>query len=156
MRSTGVGHTCAIKVDTRELDGLTEKLHELRLNEVEKVHIQLVKELASKVIQKVMHTTPVDTGRLISGYGAGPDKSGDPGGLTALEVGRRGDSYYIYVYNNTYYAEYVDWGHRTRDLNGWVQGQYYFLIPAMEVEYEAPSYVEKRIEALLREKLGRL
>jgi len=156
MISTGVGHTCTIKVDTHELDNLADQIYKLSSNELDDLYVQLVKDLASKVIEKVMRTTPERTGTLKSGYGAGPDKNGDPGGLTTLEVGRRGNDYYIYVYNNVYYAEYVDWGHRTRDHNGWVQGKYYFLIPAMEVEYQAPSYVEKRIEEKLREKLGRL
>lgn len=69
----------------------------------------------------------------------------------ALPVFKRGRTFYIEVINPVHYASYVEFGHRTAGGGGWVAGQYFLTLSERDLERVAPSVIEKKLEALLRE-----
>lgn len=74
------------------------------------------------------------------------------------KVERRGESFVVEIYNNTEYAAYVEYGHRTgRDLTKWVEGRFMMTISMQEIERELLRYLEKRQAQLLEQIMnGRL
>lgn len=67
-------------------------------------------------------------------------------------VERRGNSYVVEIFNNTEYASYVEYGHRTgEDLTKWVEGRFMMTISMKEIERELPRYLEKRQMQLLEQ-----
>lgn len=71
-----------------------------------------------------------------------------------LRIVKRGNIYEIYVINPVEYASYVEFGHRTRNHQGWVQGQFMMTISAEEVERQAPQILERKIQAFMGEVFG--
>lgn len=67
-------------------------------------------------------------------------------------VQRRGDAYVVEIYNNTHYAPFVEYGHRTgHGLTKWVEGRFMMTISMQEIERELPKYLEKRQLQLLEQ-----
>ena len=66
----------------------------------------LLNKLASDVLRDVKKTTPVDTGDLKDDW--------------AMDV----NSKEAYVHNNMDYAQHVEFGHRKRGGNGYVEGRF--------------------------------
>jgi hypothetical protein len=94
-------------------------------------------EMAYRAERKIKKRTPVDTGELRRNWQVG-------------RVERRGDAYQVEIYNNTHYAQFVEYGHRTgKDLTKWVEGRFMMTISMQEIERELPRYLEKRVTQLL-------
>mgnify|MGYP001067274520 CR=1 FL=1 len=96
-------------------------------------------EMAYRAERKIKKRTPVDTGELRRNWKVG-------------RVERRGDAYQVEIYNNTHYAQFVEYGHRTgKDLTQWVEGRFMMTISMQEIERELPRYLEKRVTQLLND-----
>lgn len=67
-----------------------------------------------------------------------------------LKVHHYGGVYVIEVENPVEYASYVEFGHRTRDGKGWVEGKFMLTIPEEEIQRDAPRVLENK----LKKKLG--
>lgn len=88
---------------------------------------QSTKRIGVYALNALKQTTPVDTGQLRRSWTAdGPNYGG--GGWT------------IRVANNTEYAAYVEYGHRTRG-NGWVEGQFFMHNAMNRVSSQLPSLI---------------
>ena len=113
------------------------------------------KELAARLLAKVIKRTPV---------GQYPSSSGKKGGTLrrnwtagkgaadyaqSLRVNHFGDTYVIEIVNPTEYASYVEFGHRTRNHSGWVQGKFMLTISEQEIETAAPAIIENKIKKVL-------
>ena len=101
-----------------------------------------VKELAARLLRKVKPRTPV---------GQYPSGSGKVGGTlrrnwTIGNVIREGSSYSIEVINPTEYAVYVEYGHRTRNHTGWVDGRFMLTISEQELKQDAPRILENKLK----------
>ena len=99
-------------------------------------------EMAYRANRKIKKRTPV-----------GEDTE-SPGNLRrnwkVSKVVRKGKSFEVDNYNDTYYAIYVEYGHRTgKDLTKWVEGQFMMTISMQEIERELPRYLERRMIKLL-------
>lgn len=57
------------------------------------------------------------------------------------KIQKRGDEYYIEVYNNVEYAEPVEYGHRTRGGKGFVPGSHMMEVSLAEVAALLPGYL---------------
>ena len=66
-------------------------------------------------------------------------------------VKRQGYSYKIDVFNDTEYAIYVEFGHRTANHKGWVPGKFMLTISEKEIQDLAPKLVQRKLETKLRE-----
>lgn len=96
-------------------------------------------EMAYRADRKIKKRTPVDTGELRRNWTVG-------------KVERYGDAYTVEIFNNTEYASFVEYGHRTgEDLAEWVEGRFMMTISMKEIEWELPRYIERRQVELLEQ-----
>lgn len=122
------------------------------------------KELAARILGKVIPRTPVGQysagsgkvgGTLRRGWSGGTDKSG-AAYSNSLKVTKAGGYYQITIVNPVEYATYVEEGHRTKKKEGygWCEGKHMLRISVQEVEAIAPSVLEKKLEKFLNKELG--
>ena len=57
----------------------------------------------------------------------------------------------MYKRQPVYYASYVEYGHRTPNHDGWVDGQFFLTLSENEVNALAPALLEKRLMEYLKE-----
>lgn len=136
-----------------QFDGLKEfqKIIEEMEKEQEQLMIDTIKELAGRLLRKVIKRTPSDTGNLRRNW-------------TVSDVRKNGGNYEIEVSNSTEYASYVEFGHRQtpgrfvpaigkRLKKSWVKGKFMLTISESELQKQAPAVIEKKITEWLK-KLG--
>ena len=115
-------------------DAFNKDLNVLKQRFPQEIESFLV-EIASRGLRKAKQRSPVDTGELRRNWNIG-------------KVKRSGDSLSIELYNNTEYAPYVEYGHRTRN-GGFVPGVYMLEITLMELERELPRHLYKLLQRLI-------
>ena len=136
-----------------QFDGLKEFQKIIEEMEKEKEHliIDTIKELAARLLRKVIKRTPSDTGNLRRNW-------------TVSDVRKNGENYEIEVSNSAEYASYVEFGHRQtpgrfvpaigkRLKKSWVKGKFMLTISENELQKQAPAVIEKKITEWLK-KLG--
>ncbi len=118
------------------------------------------KELAARLLAKVIKRTPVGD---YSGNSytcesnkqhKGQKEMGKKGGTlrrgwTIGEIRKEGGIYKVDVINNTEYASYVEYGYRTANHKGWVQGHFMLTISEKEIRAVAPKVLEARLKKFL-------
>jgi len=102
---------------------------------------QCVSELANILLAKTVPRTPVDDGTLRRGWTIGQ--------VTMTSAGAE-----IEVFNPVYYSAYVEYGHRTPNHQGWVEGRFMMTISAQELERELPAILEKKMDRFIKKYLG--
>ncbi|BDR86129.1 HK97 gp10 family phage protein [Clostridium tetani] len=107
-------------------------------------------KMAFRAERKIKKRTPV---------GVYPEGSGKTGGNLRRnwQVGsieKHGDSYVVEIFNNTEYASYVEYGHRTRNHSGWIEGRFMATISMQEIERQLPKFLEKKQVELLEQILN--
>ena len=136
-----------------QFDGLKEfqKTIENMEKEKEQLMIDTIKELAARLLRKVIKRTPSDTGNLRRNW-------------TVSDVRKNSGNYEIEVSNSTEYASYVEFGHRQtpgrfvpaigkRLKKSWVKGKFMLTISEDELKRQALAVIEKKITEWLK-KLG--
>ena len=136
-----------------QFDGLKEfqKIIEDMEKEKDQLMIDTIKELAARLLRKVIKRTPSDTGNLRRNW-------------AVSDVRKNGGNYEIEVSNSTEYASYVEFGHRQtpgrfvpaigkRLKKSWVKGKFMLTISEDELKRQAPAVIEKKITEWLK-KLG--
>ena len=146
----GVNGSC----DFRDWQQLKDNLQvtEERLN----LFIEsLAKEIAARLLRKVIKRTPVGEYPKESGKKGGTLRRGWTTGknqadfISSIQVHKIGDKYQIEIENPTEYASYVQFGHRTRGGKGWVKGKFMLTISEQEIELAAPKIIENKIKKML-------
>lgn len=146
-------------VDFSDLENFKQKIK----NSLGERHVDLfiescAKELAARLLAKVIKRTPVGEYEKSSGKKGGTlrrgwtgEKSQDASTYAGnLKVNHFGDVYVIEIVNPVEYASYVEFGHRTRNHEGWVEGKFMLTISEQEIERDAPRVLENK----LKKKLG--
>ena len=148
-----------VRLDYSELQKLKEQIE--RFGESEQVSQFLgscAKELAARLLAKVIKRTPVGEypegsgkvgGTLRRGWTAGQN-SNATAYANSLQVNKVGNDYVIEIINPTEYASYVEFGHRTRNHTGWVEGKFMLTISEDEIRKSAPRILEKKLETYLK------
>ncbi|MFR0880852.1 MAG: HK97 gp10 family phage protein [Oscillospiraceae bacterium] len=119
-----------------------------QLQESTETFVELcAKELAARLLRKVIERTPV---------GHYSEKSGKKGGTlkrgwTVSEIRQQGKLYTVDVANIVEYASYVEFGHRTPNHQGWVPGRFMLTISEEELQQIAPKVLESKIRKILKE-----
>lgn len=161
--------------DFSELKKLQKNLNKLQEEQLNIFMESCAKELAARLLEKVIKRTPVGdytgnaytctSGLKHSGHSAkktggtlrkgwtAEKGSGSEGlktrgvkqFLDTINVNHYGDTYVIEVINSIEYASYVEFGHRTPDHKGWVPGHFMMTISEQEIEQAAPRLLEKKI-----------
>lgn len=128
------------KVDCRGMEGFQKDLEKLE-KQRQQFAEACAKELAARLLQKVIKRTPVGQypeesgkkgGTLRRGWTAGK-RSSAKGYADSLKVQHTGDKYVIEVINPVEYAAYVEYGHRTRSHTNWVNGKFMLSISEQEL-----------------------
>lgn len=160
------------KCDLGQIKKLQEQMQKLGNADLEKFCEDVTKELAARLLRKVIKRTPVGEysdgkvgGNLRRGWSAGSHREAElsstfGSGTSAskyvsdLPVTRVGNCYQIEIINPVMYASYVEFGHRTRDHKGWVPGRFMLTISENELSSVAPRIIEQRIMKYLKECFG--
>ena len=147
------------KVNFSELENFKKKLEENLTGDQVQLFIEsCAKELAARLLAKVIKRTPVGQYPASSGKKGGTLRRGWTGEKSqsastyanSLKVNHFGDVYVIEIINPVEYAPYVEYGHRTRNHEGWVEGKFMLTISSQEIERDAPRVLENK----LKKKLG--
>ena len=117
------------------------------------------KELAARLLRKVIKRTPVGQypkgsgkvgGTLRRGWTAEKTQSATSY-VDSLSITKEGNNYVIEIINPVEYASYVEFGHRTKNHEGWVEGQFFLTISEQEIQESAPQILEKKLQKYLKE-----
>ena len=150
------------KADFKQLKELHKKFDRLDEKQIVEFYEAAAKELAARLLGLVIPRTPV---------GDYPSSSGKMGGTLrrgwtsdedidfnayaqSLSVEHRGTSYVIEIINPVDYASYVELGHRTRNHEGWVAGQFMLTISEEELQAATPQILEKKIVEMFKGVFG--
>ena len=82
-----------------------------------------------------------------SGSGSGENATAYANSMTVNKVGT---DYVIEIINPVNYASYVEYGHRTRNHKGWVEGKFMLTISEDEIRNSAPRILEKKLKDYLK------
>lgn len=132
------------RVNFQQLERLQRKMQKLERANFDQFCEEVAKELAARLLGKVVRRTPV--GQYDDGRVGGTLRRG---WTIDANVTKRGHVYEIEVFNPVDYSQYVEFGHRTRNHQGWVNGRFMMTISADEVELQAPNIVENKLKRLL-------
>lgn len=146
------------RVDLRQLKAFERKLAKLASGDFEKFCEAAAKELAARLLGKVIRRTPVDDGTLRRGWTTKTHAEAESGSgknakeyAESLSVQKQGNVYELSVINPVEYAQYVEFGHRTRNHQDWKNGLFMMTISADEVEQQAPAILERKLFNMLKE-----
>lgn len=131
------------KCDYKQLQRLQKKMQKYEQLDSKQFCENVAKEIAARLLRKVIKRTPVETGTLRRAWTLDNQY---------FHVAKRGNEYEIEIINSMEYASYVEYGHRTRGHDGWVHGYFMLTQAEMEMEKVMPKLIEKR----LQEKLGEI
>lgn len=150
------------KVDYKQLQDLQKEMEKFEKAAKQEFMEACAKELAARLLAKVIKRTPVgdypdDSGKkggtLRRGWTTQTDGSGSEGLKTrgakqfvdTLKVHHYGGTYVIEIVNPVHYASYVEFGHRNRSHTGWVKGRFMLTISEQELDAQAPKILEKKL-----------
>ena len=111
------------------------------------------KELAARLLRKVIKRTPVGQypkgsgkmgGTLRRGWGV-DTASKAKAYVASFPIKKVGSNFEIEIINPVEYASYVEFGHRTRDGAGWVEGRYMLTTSEETLRTAAPRILEKML-----------
>jgi len=137
------------KINIKGLKEFQQKLEKLNEAERRKWNETAVKELAARLLAKTIKRTPV---------GKYPKSSGKTGGTlrrnwTVGNVVKNGNEYTVEIINPIEYAPYVEFGHRTADHQGWVNGHFMLTISETELQKDAPNILLNKLNKFVEEAL---
>ena len=111
------------------------------------------KELAARLLQKVINNTKADTGTLRRGWtvdthekAASGTKVGVKEWCDNVSVRKQGNTYILDVTNPVDYAPYYEWGHRTSNGAGWVEGHFVLTIAETELNAVSDAILAKKLQ----------
>lgn len=153
------------KTDFRQLKTLSNNLD----NYLKTTQIldEVAKELTARLLGKVIPRTPVGKypkssgkvgGTLRRGWTSDSHKAAESGKnidvaafVDNLELNKTDDYVEVLVINPVEYASFVEQGHRTNNLKGWVSGRHMLRISVNELKAESPKIIQNKITKELRE-----
>lgn len=137
----------------QDFEKIKNNLEKLNQEQVDLFIDACAKELAARLLAKVIKRTPVGDypnssgkkgGTLRKGWTAGKNQSAVTY-VDSLPIHHFGDAYVIEIINPVEYASYVEFGHRTRNHKGWVNGRFMLTISEQEIQQAAPAIIEKKL-----------
>lgn len=96
----------------------------------------------------------IDTGRTKTVMQSTSSKTGGTlrRGWDVGPVIKLGETYSIEIFNSVEYASYVEFGHRTKNHKGWVQGQFMLTISEKEIGENLKVIIERKLTELFKER----
>ena len=138
-----------MSADFKELERLRQQVEKLEKYDIDKFTRDATNEIAQRLFAKVVKRTPV---------GQYPANTGKVGGTLRrgwemTQVKQVAGGYEVQVVNPVNYAEYVNYGHRTRNHKGWVEGYFFLEKSELEIEQELPRLIKRKLTKFLQDKL---
>lgn len=137
----------------QDFEKIKNNLEKLNQEQVDLFIDACAKELAARLLAKVIKRTPVGDYPNSSWKKGGTLRRGWTGGKNSsavayadsLTIHHFGDAYVIEIINPVEYASYVEFGHRTANHKGWVNGRFMLTISEQEIQQAAPAIIEKKL-----------
>ena len=162
-------------VNVKDLENFKRQItNTLGANHIDLFIESCAKELAARLLAKVIKRTPVGDysggsyscaggkthkGSKVPGKVGGTLRRGWTGAKSQaasayasnLKINHFGDVYVIEIINPIEYASYVEFGHRTKNRTGWVEGHFMLTISEQEIEADAPRILTNKLKKMLGE-----
>ena len=134
----------------KQLTKFTEQIEKLNNEQKDQFLEACCKELAARLLAKVVKRTPSSTGVLRRGWTGGTNQNATAyaNGLAIRHVGNK---YHIDIINPVEYASYVEYGHRTVDHKGWVPGKFMLSISESELNNMSDAILQKKLNKFMKE-----
>lgn len=149
------------RLNFSNLEEFTNKMEQSFSEEQMNLFIEsLVKEIAARLLRKVIKRTPVGQYSKESGKKGGTLRRGWTTGrnqtefINSIRVNHYGGVYVVEIINPTEYASYVEYGHRTKNHQGWVEGKFMLTISSQEIQEIAPAILKRKLKRKLGEVFG--
>jgi len=164
------------RVDIRDFKKLQKRLDRLARFDVDAFILAVTKALAGRLMRRVIKRTPVGQykgkenegkigGTLRRGWTAQTEEEaetspemedvlGAQAYVNSLEITKSGGVFTIQLINPVNYASYVEFGHRTANHKGWVNGHFMLTISEKEIEDLQPALIERMLYKKLSEAFG--
>lgn len=142
--------------DCKDLKKLAQQLRELtdgQSRDLDMFYEECAKELAARLLRATIRRTPVGVYPPSSGKKGGTLRRGWTAGANSLHVRHEGSTYVVEISNPVKYAPYVEYGHRTANHKGWVEGQFMLTISEAELRGQMNGILQKKIYNFLKEHL---
>lgn len=137
----------------KELMKFSEQIERLSDEQKDQFLESCCKELAARLLAKVIKRTPVgkeNGGTLRRGWTAGQNQNA-VAYANSLNVTKSGGSYHIDIINPVEYASYVEYGHRTRNHQGWVDGHFMLTISENEINSMSDAILQKKLKKFMKD-----
>lgn len=144
-------------VNYKQLQKFAKDIEQLNSTQKDKFLEQCCKELAARLLAKVIKRTPVGvydngkTGGTLRRGWTGSKKGNASQYVESLKVNHFGDTYVIEITNPVDYASYVEYGHRTANHQGWVDGKFMLTISETEIKQSSPKILQNKLNKYLKE-----
>ncbi len=137
----------------KQLADFTKKIEKLNNQQKEEFLEACCKELAARLLAKVIKRTPADSGTLRRGW-TGGRKQNASAYADSISVEKIGNKYHIDITNPVEYASYVEYGHRTRDHKNWVEGHHMLTISEAELNSMSDAILQKKLNKFMKDVFG--
>lgn len=148
------------KSNFKEFQEFAEKF-EKAADESEAFIERCTKELAARLLAKVIPLTPVKDGVLKRGWISTTHADAETGGdvtsgeikqhAEGIEVRKVGKTFEIEVKNPVLYALYREYGHFTRDRETWVEGSFMLTMSEEQLQSEMPRILKRKLNEFFKE-----
>jgi len=147
------------RVDYRQFQELQKRMEKMQEVAKKEFFEAAAKELAARLLAKVIKRTPVGQYPAGTGKNGGTLRRGWTGGkrssaasfVDSMQISKMGNTYQIEIINPVEYSSYVEFGHRTRDHKGWVPGRFMLTISEQEIDAQKEKILEKKLTKYLGE-----
>lgn len=145
------------RFDPTPLIEFQRKLEKINQDKMDAFLEDCTKELAARLLRLVIKKTPVGQYPSGSGKKGGTLRRGWTGEQQQsaklyadnMTIRHEGNNYIIEIVNPVEYASYVEYGHRTADHKGWVDGKFMMTISENELRTIAPKVLENKLKKFL-------
>ena len=136
--------------DFKQLTEFTKKIEKLNDQQKEVFLESCCKELAARLLAKVIKRTPSDSGTLRRGWTGGQSQNASAY-ANSLNIIKMGNKYRIDITNPIEYASYVEYGHRTSNHQGWVNGHFMLTISEQELNSMSDAILQKKLNKFMKD-----
>ena len=136
--------------DFKQLTEFTKKIEKLNDQQKEEFLESCCKELAARLLAKVIKRTPSDSGTLRRGWTGGRSQNASAY-ANSLNIIKMGNKYRIDITNPIEYASYVEYGHRTSNHQGWVNGHFMLTISEQELNSMSDAILLKKLNKFMKD-----
>ena len=145
-----MGEVVIMGANYRQLAEFTEKIERLSSEQKEEFLEACCKELAARLLAKVIKRTPSDSGTLRRGWTGGRSQSATSY-ANSVDIRHVGNKYHIDITNPVEYASYVEYGHRTANHQGWVNGKFMLTISEQELNSMSDAILQKKLNKFMKD-----